>query len=95
MLYAVRMPNYRRAHVPGGTFFFTLVTNGRRPLLADITAQKLLGDCFREGKVRWPFEMNTVVLLPDHLHAIWSLPSGDAGYSLRWSWIKKEFTKFP
>ncbi|MDA0835068.1 MAG: transposase [Planctomycetota bacterium] len=37
--------------------------------------------------------MPAIVLLPDHLHAIWSLPRGDADFSTRWSWIKKEFTK--
>ncbi|MEZ5948295.1 MAG: hypothetical protein R3C12_03490 [Planctomycetaceae bacterium] len=39
------------------------------------------------------FETRAIVLLPDHLHVIWSLPRGDAEYSRRWSWIKKEFTK--
>lgn len=87
------MPNYRRAHVAGGTYFFTLVTHRRRPLFADHLAIELLGDCFREAIDRWPFEMKAVVLLPDHLHAIWSLPSGDEAYPTRWSWIKKEFTQ--
>jgi len=43
--------------------------------------------------MRWPFQIDAVVLLPDHLHAIWSLPRDDTSYSTRWAWIKKEFTK--
>ena len=87
------MPNYRRAYIPGGMFFFTLVTNQRRPLFASTAACSILGNCVREAKEKWPFDVVAMVLLPDHLHAIWSLPSGDCNYSLRWSWIKKEFTK--
>jgi putative transposase len=87
------MPNYRRAKVHGGTYFFTVVTHGRAPLLADNVALETLGACFRECQERSPFTVDAIVVLPDHLHAIWSLPSGDADYSSRWAWIKKEFTK--
>ena len=87
------MPNYRRAHVPGGTFFFTVVTHRRRPLFEDRMNRSLLGDAFRECQRDWPFEINALVLLPDHLHAIWTLPPGDTNYSGRWSVIKTKFTK--
>ncbi|HCS51029.1 transposase [Rubinisphaera sp.] len=87
------MPNYRRANVPGGTYFFTLVTYQRTPYFADEPARKLLGQCLRDCQKRWPFELNAIVLLPEHLHTIWTLPSGDSEYSRRWAWIKKEFTK--
>ncbi len=86
------MPNYRRAHVPGGTFFFTVVTHRRRRLFHVDANRTLLGEVIRECHRDWPFEMNAIVLLPDHLHAIWTLPRGDANYSGRWSVIKKEFT---
>ena len=86
------MPNYRRAYVPGGTFFFTLVTCNRHPLFGDEAARKLLGDVLRECQAEWPFEINAIVLLPDHLHAIWTMPRGDTRYSARWSRIKKDFT---
>jgi putative transposase len=86
------MPNYRRARVAGGTFFFTVVTDRRRKLFADPAARTLLGSIFRRCQLRWPFEMSAIVLLPDHLHTIWSLPPGDADYSKRWGWIKKTFT---
>ncbi len=87
------MPNYRRAHVPGGTYFFTVVTHHRRRLFHLQQNRRLLGEAFRECKRAWPFEMNAIVLLPDHLHAIWTLPPGDENYSGRWSVIKTSFTK--
>ena len=87
------MPDWRRAHVPGGSFFFTVVTDGRRPLFRDVRGAKVLGSVLRACRTRWPFTIAAIVLLPDHLHAIWSLPRGDADYAKRWAWIKKEFTK--
>jgi putative transposase len=87
------MPNWRRAWVPGGTFFFTVVTDGRFPLFADAQARSLLGEKFRLCQRRWPFDIVAIVLLPDHLHAIWSMPRGDTAYSNRWAWIKSEFSK--
>ncbi len=53
----------------------------------------MLGSIVRRCRMKWPFTINALVLLPDHLHAIWSLPPGDDAYSKRWGWIKKEFTK--
>jgi putative transposase len=87
------MPNYKRAFVPGGTYFFTLVTSARRPIFSNLTATSIFGEVFREAKQIWPMEINAIVLLPDHLHMILSLPSGDDQYSKRIGWIKKEFTK--
>lgn len=87
------MADYRRYRVPGGSYFFTLVTRGRRPLFRSLAVQRLLGQIIRGCRDRWPFHIDAIVLLPDHLHAIWTLPRGDDGYSLRWAWIKKEFTK--
>lgn len=87
------MPNYRRARTPGAAYFFTVVTDGRRPILASPAAvallRRILGDC----RARWPFTLDAIVVLPDHLHAIWTLPHGDAAYPARWGWIKKQFTK--
>jgi putative transposase len=87
------MADYRRYFVPGGSYFFTVVTKGRKPLFAEEPARNLLGEVMRDAKRQWPFEINAIVLLPEHLHAIWSLPPGDAAYPRRWGWIKKEFTK--
>ena len=86
------MSDYRRYFVPGGTYFFTLVTQGRAPLFADETARTILGNVMRECFERFPLTVVALVLLPDHLHAIWQLPPGDDRYSLRWRWIKREFT---
>jgi putative transposase len=87
------MSDYRRYFVPGGTFFFTLITARRAHLFADGGARRLLGHltrcCFR----KYPVDVIAVVLLPDHLHTLWALPPGDARYSLRWSWIKGNFSR--
>ncbi|MFO0892459.1 MAG: transposase [Isosphaeraceae bacterium] len=86
------MPNYRRAYIPGGSYFFTLITSGRRPLLCSTLARDCLRRAFRSARDRWPFRVEAIALLPDHLHAIWTLPAGDVGYPRRWGWIKREFT---
>src|SRR4051812_24433843 len=87
------MPNYRRALVPGGNYFFTVVTEGRAPILCRPPAPELLRRATRECRDRWPFVIDAMVILPDHIHAIWTLPAGDSAYSRRWSWIKRSFAK--
>jgi putative transposase len=87
------MADYRRYYVPGGTFFFTLVTYRRQRLFADATARGLLGDVMRDSRAGCPASIVAIVLLPDHLHTIWTMDSGYSDYSRRWAWIKKEFTK--
>ena len=87
------MPNYRRARVPGGCFFFTQVTDRRASLFRDAAARNLLASAFSRCRMRWPFAITAIVLLPDHLHTIWTLPPGDEDFSTRWAWLKKEFTK--
>ncbi|WP_340146400.1 REP-associated tyrosine transposase [Halomonas sp. PA16-9] len=83
------MATYRRAHVPGGCYFFTVVTYARQPLLADRLNIEALGRAFRTVREERPFVMDAFVLLPDHLHCLWRLPEGDADYSSRWRDIKK------
>jgi putative transposase len=87
------MADYRRYYVPGGTVFFTLVTKGRARFLCEGAAPQILGQKMRDCRARWPFRVDAIVLLPDHLHCLWSLPPDDHDYSRRWAWIKKEFTK--
>ena len=84
---------YRRAFVPGGTFFFTVVTFNRRETFTDLAAIRILGSVLRRSILRWPVTVHAIVVLPDHWHTIWSLPSGDTEYPKRLGWIKKEFTK--
>jgi putative transposase len=87
------MPNFRRNWVPGGTFFFTIVTAERAPLFRDESAQTLLGRSFRQERAIRPFSNLAMVLLPDHFHALWELPPGDCDFSTRWSSIKARFTR--
>ena len=87
------MPNWRRAYIPGGTFFFTVVTDHRRPIFSWNDARTILGNVMRECQSTHPFEVRAIVLLPDHLHAIWCMPPGDSNYSGRWQWIKTQFTQ--
>jgi putative transposase len=91
--YAERMSDYRRYFVPGGTYFHTLVIRNRAPLFANEKARRLLGSVIRECLQRRPLTVVAFVLLPDHLHCLWTLPSGDSDYSNRWRWIKREFTR--
>jgi REP-associated tyrosine transposase len=87
------LTHWRRYFLPGGTFFFTLVTEGRAPILTTSVGRSILRTVTRQCQQRWPFEILAIVLLPDHLHTAWRLPDGDSDYSKRWAWIKKEFTK--
>jgi len=87
------MPNYRRVYQPGGTFFFTLVTNNRLKIFQDAQARSLLRQSIRQVQADRPFDVLALVLMPDHLHCIWRLPQDDADYSPRWACIKKGFTR--
>ena len=86
------MTSYRRNFVPGGTFFFTVnLANRRSRLLTDRI--DLLRAAFRHVRSHHPFIIDAIVVLPDHLHALWTLPSGDADFANRWRLIKTEFSK--
>ena len=87
------MPNYRRNYVAGGTYFFTCVTYRRARILTTDLGRRCLRDAIHTVQDSHPFEMTAIVLLPDHLHAVWTLPPGDARYPLRWMRIKEEFTE--
>ena len=87
------MPHYRRNFLPGGLFFFTVVTDGRRPILGSEHAVGQLREAVRETKQRHPFDLIASVILPDHLHMIWALPAGDAHFDRRWSGIKANFSR--
>ena len=86
------MPNYKRSHY-GRTYFFTVVTNNRVPLFGNETQLVLLRSVIRDVRAVRPFEIDAMVVLPDHLHCIWTLPEFDVDYSKRWGIIKSEFTK--
>jgi putative transposase len=86
------MPQYVRAHIPGGTFFFTvtLLERHRRLLVENIDE---LRAAFHSVQQRRPFRIDAIVVLPDHLHCIWTLPSDDADFSTRWRLIKTAFAR--
>ena len=84
---------YRRVFVPGATFFFTVVTAGRRPLFGDAAACDVLRQALRRVAEQRPFTINAIVVLPDHLHCLWTLPPGDADYPTRWRLIKTRVTR--
>jgi putative transposase len=86
------MSNYRRAFQPGGTFFFTLVTYRRARFLCSELARDLLRDAIQAVRRKRPFIIDAMVLLPDHLHALWTLPYGDFDFSTRFAVLKKHFT---
>ena len=87
------MPNYRRADVPGGTYFFTVNTRSREPWLLNEDVRAALRKAIELTCARYPFTIDAWVLLPDHLHCIWTLPLADADFSLRWTLIKQQVSK--
>ncbi|BAN50754.1 transposase [Metapseudomonas resinovorans] len=86
------MTNYRRDHTPGATWFFTLNLADRRSRLLTERID-LLRAGFRYCMKRYPWRIDAIVILPDHLHALWTLPPGDADYALRWRLIKTWFSR--
>ena len=84
---------YRRAKTPGATYFFTLVTYQRQHIFNHPEAVEVLRQAFRTVKQNHPFTIEAIVVLPDHLHCIWTLPPEDAAFSKRWRLIKSEFTR--
>lgn len=86
------MTNYRRNFIAGGSFFFTVNLAERRLGLLTDNIDKLRA-AFRETRRHHPFEIAAMVVLPDHLHTIWTLPEGDAEFSTRWRLIKSAFSR--
>ena len=85
------MPNYRRRYGEGGTFAFTVC-------LADRSATTLtdeigvLREAYRATRAARPFRTDALCILPDHLHALWTLPEGDTDYPGRWRSFKRRVT---
>jgi len=83
---------YRRAGVPGGTYFFTATLADRSQSLLT-THIAALREAFRTTRQRHPFDTVAMVVLPEHLHCIWQLPAGDCAYATRWALIKSAFAR--
>jgi putative transposase len=86
------MSRYRRAHIPGGSFFFTVALEDRSSD-ALVKHIDLLRRIYAAVQKNRPFETVAICILPDHLHAIWSLPADDADFSARWNIIKGGFSR--
>ena len=86
------MTSYRRNFIPGGTFFFTVNLAERRLLLLTEHIE-LLRRAFREIRSRHPFSVAAIIVLPDHLHTIWTLPPNDSDFATRWRLIKSSFSR--
>ncbi len=86
------MTGYRRNFIPGGCFFFTVNLADRRLRLLTEHVEALRS-AFRETRQRHPFATDAVVVLPDHLHAVWTLPEGDRDFATRWRLIKSKFSR--
>lgn len=86
------MPNYRRAWVRGGTYFFTVTLRDRRSSL--LTQEiNLLRRVIAQTKRNHPFQIDAWVVLPEHMHCLWTLPPGDADFATRWKVIKSGFAR--
>ncbi|MEM8640237.1 MAG: transposase [Cyanobacteria bacterium P01_G01_bin.54] len=85
---------YRRAKTPGATYFFTLVTHNRRPILCEPENIELLREAFRSVMKNHPLKIDAIAILPDHLHALLTLPENDADFSMRWRLIKSYFSRY-
>jgi putative transposase len=86
------MTDYRRYRLAGGTYFFTVnLADRNRTLLVDHI--DTLREAFRDVKAAHPFEIDAIVIMPEHLHTIWTLPDGDHDFSQRWRQIKSAFSR--
>ncbi len=83
------MSRYRRATAAGSSYFFTVVAYRRQPILCNETVRNALRAAIITVHTSRPFVIDAWVLLPDHLHCVWTLPDGDADFSTRWMIIKR------
>ena len=87
------MTQYRRIYTPGASWFFTVNLAQRKNNHLLVEQVDLLREAFLYVKKRQPFDINAVVIMPDYLHCIWTLPEGDVDYSGRWSLLKGNFSR--
>ncbi len=87
------MTEYRRVKLEGATYFFTVNCAERHGNHLLVDSINLLRQIFRKVKSEHPFEIDAMVVLPEHLHCIWTLPPGDADYQTRWALIKAGFSR--
>ena len=85
---------YRRTRIQGISYFFTVIAFRRQEHFASNAAVEVLCDAIAQVQRRRPFEIDAQVVLPDHLHSLWTLPEGDDDYPARWRLIKEAFTRW-
>ncbi len=86
------MTNYRRNYIAGGTFFFTVnIAERQKTLLVDHISNLRLA--FKDVLATHRFNIDAIVILPDHIHAIWTLDTEDKDFSTRWKMIKAKFSR--
>jgi len=84
---------YRRLYTNGATYFFTLITFNRQKIFSNINHVKLLKESILKIKHKYPFSIDAIVILPEHLHCIFTLPEYDHDFSLRIRLFKTDFSK--
>ena len=87
------MTEYRRTRVPGATYFFTVNCYQRKGNTILIDNIEALRNAFQKVKIKHPFTIDAIVILPDHLHCLWTLPVEDKDFGLRWGLIKSKFSR--
>ncbi len=86
------MKNYRRNRQAGATYFFTFCLNDRRiSLLTDYIDE--LRQAYRKTQSKMPFVSEAMVILPDHIHALWTMPQNDNNYPARIRLFKSHFSR--
>ncbi|MCP5159310.1 MAG: transposase [Gammaproteobacteria bacterium] len=83
---------YRRARIAGATYFFTVNLADRQSSLL-VEYIDALRETLRHVRREHPFGIDAMVILPEHLHAIWMLPTNDADFATRWMLIKAGFSR--
>ena len=88
-----KIMQYRRSRAKGATFFFTVITNERKKILCQKTNVALIKEAFYQVVQRHTFRIRAFVLLPEHIHCIWTLPEDDNDFPMRWRLIKSYFSR--
>jgi len=87
------MTEYRRPLMPGATWFFTVALAERRGNRLLLDKIDNLRAAIHSVQVDHPFRIDAVVILPEHLHCIWTLPPKDSDFATRWALIKGQFSR--
>ena len=87
------MSDYRRVYTGGRCYFFTVVMHRRQAILCNDDIRLALREAIISTRKAYPFAIDAWVLMPDHLHCIWTLPEGDTNFTTRWAMIKRFVTK--